>query len=251
MNLGVTKHSQAVNDSDLANESPNSSEPIVMKITATSFTIILAIGFALPDASGQEPVQQQSSAESAVNHSAFRPVTPSPATSGFQPNSTERPLKVKIYSFYNKLPVNDKCLVAIELDIAKGWHINANPANPEWMKATVVTLKTKHDIKLSKIKYPKHHKLPVEGSPDPYYVYDGKAIVYGLLDIKNLTPEEPVELEFHVNFQGCNSDQCLPPDSIVMKGKLPVAAVGETLQKVNAEKFPKPKKKAEQRVKGK
>ncbi|MEP3481522.1 MAG: protein-disulfide reductase DsbD domain-containing protein [Fuerstiella sp.] len=224
-----------------------------MKITATCLTIALASGFALPNAIGQSaspqssPVKQQTAKQGSdgqiVNHSAFRPVLPSPTTTGFQQKAEERPLKVKIYPFYNKLPVNEKCLIAIELDIAKGWHINANPANPDWMKPTVVTLKSKHDIKLSKIKYPKHHELPVAGSDDPYYVYDGKTMVYVQLDIKNLTPAKSVELEFHVHFQGCNSGQCLPPDSIVMKGKLPVAAVGETLKKINAEKFPKPKKK--------
>lgn len=219
-----------------------------MKITATCLTIALASGFALTNAAGQttspqgNPAQQSPDGQ-VVDHSAFRPVLPSPTTTGFQQKTAERPLKVKIYPFYNKLPVNEKCLIAIELDITKGWHINANPSNPDWMKPTVVTLKSKHDIKLSKIKYPKHHELPVAGSADPYYVYDGKVIVYVQLDIKNLPPAKSVELEFHVNFQGCNSDQCLPPDSIVMKGKLPVAAAGETLKKVNAEKFPKPKKK--------
>lgn len=206
----------------------------------------LVSAFAMQLADGQVTVQRQNKSDKpAISHSTFRPVMPAPTTSGFQQNAAERPLKVKIYPFYNKLPVNDKCLIAIELDIAKGWHINANPANPDWMKPTVVSLKSKHDIKLTKVKYPKHHKLPVAGSPNPYYVYDGKTIVYVQLDIKNLTPAESVELEFHVNFQGCNSEQCLPPDSIVMKGKLPVAAAGETLKKVNAEKFPKPKKKAE------
>lgn len=212
-----------------------------MKTTITCLAIVS--GLTMQAASGQVAKTLQDSQTAPVNHTAFRPISAAPATSGFQQSSAERPLKVKIYPFYNKLPVNDKCLIAVELDIAKGWHINANPANPDWMKPTVVSLKSKYDIKLSKIKYPKHHKLPVDGSPDPYHVYDGKVIVYVQLDIKNLTPSDNVELEFHVNFQGCNSEQCLPPDSIVMKGKLPVAAVGETLKKVNAEKFPKPKKK--------
>lgn len=226
-----------------------------MKISSTILVVTfgLAIQSSQALASSAEAVPAsahavgapQESTPPVVNQSAFRPVMPAPKTSGFQKSKADRPLKVKIYPFYNKLPLNDKCLVAIELDITKGWHINANPANPDWMKPTVVRLKSKHDIKLSKIKYPKHHKLPVEGSPDPYHVYDGKAIVYVQLDIKNLKPAQSVELEFHVDFQGCNSEQCLPPDSIVMKGKLPVAAVGETLKKVNAEKFPKPKKKPE------
>lgn len=224
-----------------------------MNTTVMCLAMTLVSGFTLQLAGAQDTPQQPDAAQqnatdkTVITHSTFRPVIPASATSGFQQGKQERPLKVKIYPFYNKLPVNDKCLIAIELDIAKGWHINANPANPDWMKPTVVSLKSKHDIKLSKIKYPKHHKLPVDGSPDPYHVYDGKTIVYLQLEMKNLSPAEKVELEFHVNFQGCNSEQCLPPDSIVMKGKLQVAAAGETLKKINADKFPKPKKKPEQK----
>lgn len=213
-----------------------------MKITTCHITLCLLA--CLPTSLLHAQTQQAETAQ-AITHSTFKPVSPAAApVAGSQQDATAKPLKVKIYPFYKKLPASGQCLIAIELDISKGWHINSNPANPDWMKPTVVTLKTKHDIKLVKTKYPKHHKLPVPGSPDPYHVYDGKEIVYGLLEIKDISASKNVELEFHVAFQGCNSDQCLPPDSIVMKGKLPVAATGETLEKVNAEKFPKPKKKA-------
>lgn len=215
-----------------------------MNTTSNGIAICLLNLLTICSASAMPQAAEKDTSEQIVIHSVFHPVLQGKEeTSGFQRDASKRPLTVKIYPFYNKLPANGQCLVAIELNVAKGWHINANPANPDWMKATVVTLKTKHRIKLVKTKYPKHHVLPVPGSPDPYHVYDGKAMVYGLLEIKDVTPDEKVELEFHVNFQGCNSDQCLPPDSIVMKGKLPVAAEGETLKKVNAEKFPKPKKK--------
>lgn len=214
-----------------------------MKTTKIGIAICFLSCVHTPFVVGMPQLSKERSTTQVTDHSAFRPVTQADETSGFQRDSSKRPLAVKIYPFYNKLPSTGQCLVAIELNIAKGWHINANPANPDWMKPTVVTLKTKYDIKLSKTKYPKHHKLPVPGSPDPYHVYDGKAIVYGLLEIKDISSVEDVELEFRVDFQGCNSDQCLPPDSIVMKGKLPVASTGEALKKVNAEKFPKPKKK--------
>ena len=77
----------------------------------------------------------------------------------------------------------------------------------------------------------------------PYHVYDGKVLLYGLLEIAESETAEKAEMEFHVKFQGCNENECLPPDLIVMKGRLPIAARGETLKKTNLVKWPKPKDK--------
>lgn len=177
-----------------------------------------------------------------VDQTAFRPVIPAKPATAFAVDEKTKPLKVKIFPMYSKLPRGAKCPVAVELEIKDGWHINANPSNPDFLVPTKLEVRTKQKVKLTKIKYPDHHKLRVKGSPDPYHVYDGKVLVYGLLEIDAAEKSEFAELEFHVNFQGCNEDQCLPPDKIVMKGKLKLAAEGEELKKINENKFPKPKK---------
>jgi len=174
-----------------------------------------------------------------VSQSAFRPVLTAEPASPFAKGDDEKPLKVKIYPMFNKLPTNSKCLIAIELQVTKGWHVNANPSNPDWLVPTTIELKTKQKVKLTRTKFPKFHMLDVAGEDKPYHVYDGKAIVYGLLEIKEPATTEFAELEFHVRYQGCNSKTCLPPDLVVMKGKLPLATEGEPLQNINTEKLPK------------
>lgn len=177
-----------------------------------------------------------------IERSTFKPI-PVPA-GPFANQKREKPVKVKVYRLYNKLPRSGKSIIAIELQITDGWHVNANPAKPDFLVPTSIKLKTTQKIKLTKIEYPKPHDLEVIGSDEPYHVYDGKVLIYGLLEIESA--KSPAELEFHVTYQGCNAQECLPPDTIVMKGKLGVAAEGERLQKVNVEKWPKPKKKAGQ-----
>lgn len=176
-----------------------------------------------------------------VEHSTFKPVQSAVSASPFAKKDKEKPLKVRIYPMYTKLPMKGKALIAIELDVQRGWHINANPSNPDFLVPTTVELKTKQKVKLTKVKYPKHHPLKVKGETKPYHVYDGKAIVYGLLEIDETATTKEIELEFHVRFQGCNSSQCLPPDMVSMAGKLQLAKVGEQLVKnpKNASKFPK------------
>ena len=188
-------------------------------------------GQELPAVSAEEPIEQ----------TTFRPVLPAKPAGPLAPPDKEKPLKVKIYPMYGKLPEKGKCLIAIELQVKDGWHINANPSSPDFLVPTTVELKSKQKVKLTKVKFPKHHVLKVQGFDEPYHVYDGNMIVYGLLEIEEPATSKTAELEFHVRFQGCNSSQCLAPDLVVMKGKLPLAKAGEELKKINVEKFPKPK----------
>ena len=182
-----------------------------------------------------------------IEQSTFRPVIPSDKPSnGFAPGGKDKPLKVGIYPMYNKLPKGGECIVAVELKIQRGWHVNANPSSPDFLVPTKLELKTKQKITLKQVKYPKHHLLKVKGSKEPYHVYDGTVLIYGLVQIDASEPANYAELEFHVSFQGCNASQCLPPDKIVMKvmkDKLALATPGEKLQKINESKFPTPKPK--------
>ncbi|APZ95501.1 Thioredoxin-related protein [Fuerstiella marisgermanici] len=171
-----------------------------------------------------------------IEQTAFKPFVPGPDDTAAK---DEKPklVKVKIYPLYNKLPRGGKCYVAIELDIKDGWHINANPSNPDYMKPTKVEINTKQKVKLTKLKYPKHHTLQLFETAT--HVYDGKIMVYGILEIDEKETAKVAELEFHVHFQACNSSECLLPDEVVMKGKLQLAKPGETLKKINEEKFRK------------
>ncbi|MEZ6059189.1 MAG: DUF255 domain-containing protein [Planctomycetaceae bacterium] len=192
------------------------------------------------------PVADDGNHDETIEQTAFRPVLPAvPQIGGFNRDEKLKPLTVKIYPMYDKLPRGEKVLIALELQIKDGWHINSNPSSPDFLKPTLVKLTTKQKVKLTRIKYPKHKELEVIGSDEPYHVYDGHVIVYGLLEIDAAETAEKAELEFEVAFQACNERECLPPDKVVMKGKLPLANPGDPIRKIHADKFPKPKKDGE------
>jgi uncharacterized protein YyaL (SSP411 family) len=171
---------------------------------------------------------------------AFKPVLPDPATpSPFKRNYDERPVKAKIYPYFDKLQRGGKCPVAIELTIADEWHINANPASPDFMIPTEIKIKSAQKVKMTKIKYPEHELLEVEGQDEPSHVYGGKVVIYTLLEIDAAEDAEKAELEIEIKFQACNSKTCEPPDSIKLKGKLPLANAGDEIKRINENKFPK------------
>ena len=183
----------------------------------------------VPDDPAADPSQQ-----------AFKPVLPDPATpSPFKRNYEERPVKAKIYPYFDKLERGGKCPVAIELTIAKEWHINANPASPDFLIPTEITVRSDQKVKMTKVKYPEHELLEVEGQKEATHVYGDKVMIYALLEIDAGETAEKAELEVEIKFQACNSRTCEPPDAIKLKGKLTLANAGDEIKRINESKFPK------------
>ena len=154
-------------------------------------------------------------------------------------------MKVKIYPYFDKLERGGTCLIAIELTIADGWHINANPSNPDFTIPTEVKITSKQKIKMTNVKYPKHELLDVEGQDEPTHVYGERVIVYALLEIAADETAEEAVLEVEVKVQACNSKTCEPPETKKLIGKRPLANPGDEIKRIHESKFPKDDEKDE------
>ncbi len=169
----------------------------------------------------------------------FKPVLnePSGAAGFLRDENAERPVTAKSFLYFDKLERGGQCPIAIELTIGDEWHINANPRHPEFVVPTEIKITSKQKVKLTKVRYPKHELLNVAGSDEPYHVYGGKVIIYGLLEIDGSETAEEADMEIKLTYQACNENECLPPDQIVLKGKVPVVKTGDPLKKINEVKF--------------
>ena len=184
-----------------------------------------------------------------VEQQTFKPVLPDPATPSPFKQGQESPVKVKIYPYYDKLERGGKCMMAIELTIADGWHVNANPSNPKFTIPTEVKITSKQKIKLAKVKYPKHELLEVEGQDEPSHVYGKRVIIYALLEIAADETADEAELEVEVKVQACNSKTCEPPETKKLIGKRPLANPGDEIKRIHESKFPKDDEKEEDKEK--
>jgi uncharacterized protein YyaL (SSP411 family) len=181
---------------------------------------------------------QQSESEGGEVH-AFKPVLPDPATASPFKKGQDSRVQVKIYPYFDKLERGGKCPIAIELTIADGWHINANPASSEFSIPTEVKIVSKQKIKMTKIKYPKHELLRIDGEKDPSHVYGGRVIIYAMLEISSEETAEEADLEVEVKIQACNEKTCEPPETKKLVGKRPLANPGDEIKRTHESKFPK------------
>jgi len=155
----------------------------------------------------------------------------------------EELVKAKAFLSVDKLPAGGTCKIVIKLSIKKGWHINANPPRPKFLKPTELTIESKQGVKLSDVRYPKAKPFTLEGFDEPLHVYEGEVSLYGTLQIPANAKTEQAEIELKIRYQACNDTQCLSPKTLKLKGKIPIAAAGEEVKQINAALFAEKNKK--------
>ena len=122
------------------------------------------------------------------------------------------------------------------LDVKDGWHIQANPPSPDYLKPTKLSFKSKAGVTLAEPKYPKGQGFKMEGEEESM-VYDGEVALLGTLTVPKASGGQTDEMEITIDYQACNKKRCLPPKSIKLTGKLPVAKAGEAVKPINAKLF--------------
>ncbi|MCA9022707.1 MAG: hypothetical protein KDA74_21305, partial [Planctomycetaceae bacterium] len=143
----------------------------------------------------------------------------------------------KAYLSVDKLPAGKTCQVAIVLAIEEGWHINRNPASPDFLVPTTFTIKSNQNIKLSDVKYPAGHAFSVAGFDQPLQVYEKQAIIRGTLTIPAAAGGKAEQLELNVKYQACNDKTCIRPTTVSLKGNFQIARPGEPVNQVNQKWF--------------
>ena len=201
------------------------------------------------DATKSQPDQSKSESGDNTLSAVFKPVFPEPtgASPFAKDENQNRPVQAKIYPMFDKLERGGKCPIAVQLTVDKQWHINANPSKPDFLVPTTLKINSKQKVKMTRVKYPEHELMAVPGEAEPYHVYGNTVTVYALLEIDATETAEAGELEIRIDFQACNKDTCMPPDKILLKGKLPLANPGDPIKQINEDKFPKPKKPSEEK----
>jgi uncharacterized protein YyaL (SSP411 family) len=147
----------------------------------------------------------------------------------------------KAYLNVDKFPPGGTCEIVVFLDIEEGWHINANPAQPENLIPTKFTIASNTGITLDKVAYPKGKPFQIEGFDEPALVYEKQAVVRGRLTIPaDVGGAASDSLEISIRYQPCNDKQCLAPKTAKLTGKVPIARKGQAVKFINQNLFPKP-----------
>ncbi len=122
-------------------------------------------------------------------------------------------VKVNLYSSFDKVQKNSEVKVAVKLNIDKGWHINSNKPNEDYLIPTEVIIDS-NKVDVISVQYPKAKEIKFSFSDVPVSVYDGEAFIGAILKIPESTKLGILEVPIRITYQACNDATCMAPNDI-------------------------------------
>lgn len=112
--------------------------------------------------------------------------------------------------------------VELQLEIASGWHINANPAVPDNLIPTTVTVDADAPVKIIDVAYPNGESMRFEFSREAVSVYEENLTIPLQLKKKpNVAQKKKVPITLKLTYQPCNDTECLLPEVLKVPLELP------------------------------
>ncbi len=150
-------------------------------------------------------------------------------------NLNDEKVSAKGYINLDGVQPGSQFQIAIVVDIAKGWHINAYPAG-ESLSPTEIVLPQAPNINFGEVSYPTGDMLEIASVGEVSVYHDTIAI--GIpATLSQDAPIEQMTLDFVLNYQACSDEQCLLPETLDISVPINVVSIEGTVQLINDDIF--------------
>jgi len=108
----------------------------------------------------------------------------------------------------------ESCDALVRLQIASGYHVNANPPSQSYLKATEIELKPQEGLSVEFITYPDPLVKTFSFSETPLKVYEGETDLKIRLFADKTTLPEKHNLSAKLRVQACDDKVCYAPGAL-------------------------------------
>ncbi|MEM1107186.1 MAG: cytochrome c biogenesis protein CcdA [Planctomycetota bacterium] len=146
-----------------------------------------------------------------------------------------KPVTAEIELLSTQAHVGSPAAVAVVIDIADTYHINpdAERSGPEWFPAQYPTTLRVVDppagVRVGAVQFPEPKPYAVEYADQEILVYEGKVVLYVPLLLDAEIEPGALDLRFELEYQACDPQVCLIPDTIALSASLEAVPVGIAL----------------------
>ena len=103
--------------------------------------------------------------------------------------------------------------LSVLLQLAEGWHVNANPASKDWLIPTSLIANSDLSVQLTDVKYPPGKPFYLAALEETLSVYDRGTTLIGTVSTTS-SESQSGELHLLLQYQACDESQCLPPGEL-------------------------------------
>jgi thiol:disulfide interchange protein DsbD len=152
--------------------------------------------------------------------------------------SSDRVVKTQGYLSVDAIRPGDKFRVAVSLQVADGYHINAHVPSEDYLVPTTLTLSGSSGIHLGAPVYPAPEERAFEFSPDKKLaVHEGTVILTADGEAESSLQPGNTVIHAQVEVQSCNNSQCLAPATLNLEISAKILAAGAPIAPANKEVF--------------
>jgi Disulphide bond corrector protein DsbC len=121
---------------------------------------------------------------------------------------------VKITAPEVMVPAGKSSVIRVKIEVKKGYHIQANKVNNEFLIPTTLEINTDRKIILGKKVFPRSKKFKLEGTDNFLDVYDGIFEISIPFETCKTIQKRDYVLGSKFTYQACDSKSCLFPKII-------------------------------------
>jgi thiol:disulfide interchange protein DsbD len=165
------------------------------------------------------------------------------AAEGLSAAADEQVVTVSTAWSMDRARPGDTLTLAVVADIKKGFHINADAhqikASEDFKPyATRLTVAAADDgITIGAARYPKAAGVKVAYAAGDLMSFEGRTVFYLPIKLEKTLPPGMYKLKLELAYQACADNYCLFPAKVSIPASIEVAAVGSTVNKINAPLF--------------
>ena len=135
----------------------------------------------------------------------------------------------------DKVQLGSQFQMAVVVEIAEGWHVNANPAGEGLIATEVIFPDTPH-LTFGEVVYPTGEVLEL-GSIGKAPVYHDTITIGVQANLSQDAPIEPITVNLELRYQACNEEQCLLPEVLAFEVPIEVVGIEDAIQRINEAVF--------------
>lgn len=122
--------------------------------------------------------------------------------------------------------LGETCEARVALTIAKGFHIQANPASEKWLIPAELKLKSSKEVRAraGRPEYPSGKPFQLKNG-QKLATYKGTVEIHFPIEIKKSAKPGRHELSGTFRYQACDNQTCLFPETIPVKVPLEIIAM--------------------------
>lgn len=111
----------------------------------------------------------------------------------------------------SRLVQGEPALLAVELQIAHGFHVNAHPASADWLVPTTVSVEGVEGLRVAGVGYPEAHERRFPFFDGALRVWEGSVVAGLQLEVDADAPVGEHTLRIRVDYQACDDAVCYSP----------------------------------------